>query len=79
MLGCLGSGDPVTLGRFSDLSELHLCGTYIGDNDMIHRTMGKIPWDRAGRLNPELSVQLGVYQCHLQWLLAPSVPGIHSR
>lgn len=63
---CPGSGDLVTLGRFSDFSEPHICQSYTGDDDTIRGTTGRIPRDGAGRLNPELGIQLGVYQCQLQ-------------
>ena len=50
----------VTLGRFSDLSEPHICHSYTRDDDTNPRATGRIPRDHAGRPSPELGTRVSL-------------------
>ena len=50
----------VTLGRFSDLSEPHICHLYTRDDDTNPRATGRIPRDHAGRPSPELGTRVSL-------------------
>ena len=50
----------MTLGRFSDLSEPHICHLYTRDDDTNPRATGRIPRDHAGRPSPEVGTRVSL-------------------